>query len=501
MLAKMAGSWFEKAPRAGSADEFAALRDLLAGAGYCEEGIRQLLAAQDLSRYQKPPWSVLRRQPVSGALDVLVRLFFHCVYVEQAALEQWLPTAGLAALESLHLLAGEGPRYATAGIVPVGPWLTLCDRVETPEGTPCELPDDVVYPAGTEHSREFQGILPQTPCEALLDIGTGTGIAALAASRYAAQVWGTDIAARSVRFADFNCRLNGVENVTLALGDLYGPVEGLTFDRIVTHPPYVPARRNSVIFRDAGEDGEQILRRIVEGLPQFLRPGGRFYTLVTAADCEGQAFEDRIRAWLGEAEREFDLVLISHTLTTPKDLVANMLAKRNTAMEDVLYRQELWERRKVQFLFYGTVLARRHGEARPAFTARVQKGEGYAAKHAEWLMNWHSRAGDTARLLNCRPAISPGAELAVFHHVREGRLAADGYSLRAPGPFDTECIVQPWLAKIVAQCDGRTSWGELMESARRSGMIDPGTTAEEFASVLVAIAGSGLLRVQEAPLD
>ena len=42
----------------------------------------------------------------------------------------------------------------------------------------------------------------------------------------------------------------------------------------MTHPPYIPAKETELIFRDGGKDGEQIIRRAVEGLPRFLRPGG-----------------------------------------------------------------------------------------------------------------------------------------------------------------------------------------------------------------------------------
>lgn len=497
----MSANWFEKAPRIGSEEEFAALRWLLADAGYDEAGIQQRLGVKALSDYKTPASNLLAQKPVTDALDVLIRLFCDMVYVEQAQLDSLLPTGGAASLETLDLLAGEGLRYATVAILPVGPILTICDRSEAPDMSPCDWPTDVVYPATIANSREYQRVLPQTPCEALLDIGTGTGIAALAAAGSAGHVWGTDIAGRSALFADFNCHLNGICNGTFLAGDLYEPVKGLTFDRIVAHPPYVPAKQDTMIFRDGGEDGEQILRRLVEGLPEFLRPGGRSYTLVTAADCEGQAFEDRLRLWLGDAQAEFDLVLVSHTLTTPKDVVGNMLAKHNTHLSDVLYRQQLWERRNVQFLFYGTVLIRRHGEAREGFTARVQKGEGYQPRHVEWLLDWHRRAADADALLNYRPAISPLAELAVFHRVREGRLVPEGFSLRAAGPFDTECVVQPWLAKVVTQCNGRATWRDLLEWAQQGGIVDPDTTGEEFAAVLAAIGGSGLLLVDELPLE
>jgi SAM-dependent methyltransferase len=501
MLAFMAENWFEKVPRVGSDADFAALRELLAQAGYTEGGLSKRLNAPNIGDYKTPPANDLAIRPVTDALDVLILLFCDCVYVDQALLARLIPERGLAAMENLDLLAGDGNRYATVAILPVGPILTICDRSDAPDMSNCVWPADVVYPATIANSREFQGLLPQTPCDAMLDLGTGTGIAAMAAAATAGHVWGTDIAARSVLFAAFNCKLNAIANSTIAEGDLYEAVKGLTFDRIVSHPPYVPARQDTMIFRDAGEDGERIIRRVVEGLPEFLRPGGRFYMLVTASDREGEAFEDRIRLWLGDAQDEFDLVMVSHTLTTPKDVVGNMLARHNTPLDEVLYRQEIWSKKKVQFLFYGTVVIQRHADERPAFTARVQKGEGYQPQHAEWLLNWHSGAAATTNLLECHAAMSPAVELGVFHRVREGRLVPEVFSLKCPGPFDTECVVQSWLAKVVSQCNGQSTWGELMESAKTAGMLDPAVTPEEFGGVLVAMAGSGLLLVAEMPLN
>ena len=71
---------------------------------------------------------------------------------------------------------------------------------------------------------------------------------------------------------------------------MYEPVAGLEFDRIVTHPPYVPVSKPTHVFRDGGDDGELILRRAIEGLPRApcsrrkvlradtdLGSGGRFH--------------------------------------------------------------------------------------------------------------------------------------------------------------------------------------------------------------------------------
>jgi hypothetical protein len=286
-------------------------------------------------------------------------------------------------------------------------------------------------------------------------------------------------------------------------GDLYAPVEGLTFDRIVTHPPYVPARKNEMIFRDGGEDGEQILRRIVEGVPAFLRPGGRFYTTVTAADCEGQAFEDRLRLWLGPVAAEFDLVLVAHTERTPKDVAVDSLLGGNTTAEDIRYRHEMWERRKTKSVFHGRVLMRRHEAPRTAFTQRVRRGQGFTPAHVEWLLEWGTEVRDAvshARLMGLRPYLSPHAELGVIHRVRNGQLAPEGFSLRCRGPFDAARTLPPWLAQIVAQCDGRTTWQEQLENARTAGLVAREMTAAEFLTVLEPLVANGLLWIAEKPL-
>ena len=179
----------------------------------------------------------------------------------------------------------------------------MCDRGEyAPDGTRSELPPDVVYPAILDTTRRFLQDLPDTACDAMLDIGTGTGIAALIGARSARHVWATDITARAVRFAEINRRFAGLDNMTVAEGDMYAPVEGLTFDRITMHPPYVPAKKSKFLYRDAGEDGEQIIRRAVEGLPEMLRPGGRFYSQQVATDREKETLEQRVRKWLGPGQ-------------------------------------------------------------------------------------------------------------------------------------------------------------------------------------------------------
>ncbi len=116
-----------------------------------------------------------------------------------------------------------------------------------------------------------------------VDLCTGTGAIArtLLAERPNARVVASDIDERAVTCA----AANGVE---VYRGDLFAPLpRGLEghVDVVVSVAPYVPTPSLSLLPRDTftfeptlsydgGEDGADILRRIVRESPRFLRRGG-----------------------------------------------------------------------------------------------------------------------------------------------------------------------------------------------------------------------------------
>ena len=90
------------------------------------------------------------------------------------------------------------------------------------------------------------------PIERALDVGTGNGIQAVLAARHAGAVVATDVSERALAFAEFNCALNGADNVELRLGSFLEPVAGERFDLVVSNPPFAISPENDLIFRDSG---------------------------------------------------------------------------------------------------------------------------------------------------------------------------------------------------------------------------------------------------------
>ena len=102
-------------------------------------------------------------------------------------------------------------------------------------------------------------------------------------------------------------------------------------------------------------------------------------------------------------------------------------------------------------------------------------------------------------LLETRPALSPFCELHIVHRVQDGRFSGEEFRLEAAQPFDARVRCHGWLAQIVSQCDGVTTWREHFASAQEAGIVDPGGTVEDFAQVLRPLMSTGILQSADWP--
>ena len=484
----------------GSADEFRAWRAALINLHYDEASICSRAGIRSIFEFRTKSEQRQTGIELNDALDALIHLMMDGETMHRSHLRSLLPGPPLEALESMGVLARVPDQpdlyYATVFLYPVASLYIASDRGMAIDKSDITSEREVVYPAITSNTRRFLDSLPEAPCESLLDLCSGSGIAAfIGAIRYARHAWSCDLAERSVCFAEFNRRLNGIENATCLQGDLYSPVADLTFDRIVAHPPYVPSAEQEVLFRDGGEDGEQVLRGVIEGLPRHLRSGGICCCQTMATDREGNSFEQRIRGWLGEHEREFDVILVANTIRSKNEFLQD--ARQNPKAADL---GPLLTALKVTAVYYGSVVLQRFTADRAPVTTRIRKAPGAGSEANEWFIRWTTAAAAAdfdAFLRQSRPHMSPHLILNVAHAVENGALVPSRFELRSDFPFSVALAGGGWLAVAVSACDGQKTAEEIFAEMKQREAIPDETPEPQFLRDLRALISCGFLELDE----
>lgn len=496
----------------GTAGDAAAIRGVLQRARFTEQAICERLHLTALDSVDQPLFkSYAGRMIGAGPLEVLARLFVFGERVAPESLGGFLSDAELDAFTRCDLIrpwpAADWPDafvFCPVRLVPIAGWgggaanlLLAGDRADCADGSPFVPFEDIVFSGHNALTRQFVRLLPRAPRESLLDLCSGTGVAALAMSSSARRCVAADLAERSVHFARFNAWLNDVPGVEVVCGDLYDPVRGRRFDRIVAHPPYVPALTHTLTYRDGGETGDEIVQRIIAGVPQHLDEGGTFHVLCLGMDTADRSVEQRVRGWLGDAQAEFDIVFAVDSRTPPEVIATKLVA--GGSPHDLERWRAMFENLKVKEFVYGAIAGRRFTPAGDgdAFTRRVLLEDETTGESFDRLFHWFDwlrLPGREARLLDSRPRLAADLRLEVRHDVEGGTFVPAGYTLTNGGhPFRARLETGAWVVALLSELDGSCTVRERYRSAAERGRIPANVGEADVAQMVSFLMERGCL--------
>lgn len=181
--------------------------------------------------------------------------------------------------------------------------------------------DNVYVPA--EDSYMLADNLEIKEGASVLEIGTGSGIVAMYASRLSDNITVTDINFDACELARKNFEDNGIENIEILFGNLFEPVESRKFDVILFNTPYLPTDDGDVIDDtlnyafDGGLNGRKVIDLFLDEVGNHLNDGGIVQMIQSSLSGNDETLqrldEMGFIAEIAESEHFFfeDIVLIN----------------------------------------------------------------------------------------------------------------------------------------------------------------------------------------------
>ncbi|MCO5974763.1 DUF7059 domain-containing protein [Actinoallomurus soli] len=465
----------------------ARVRGLFEHADYTVAGVRHLLgpvAGAALARDEIVP--ALRATRDGTPLESLVRLFWLQVPVPEPA----LPADDLAALGLVERSGGEVRALlhvepvesaSGAGDPPSARGHVVSDLKARPGGVPLR-PDHVVGQGGA--SNNLAQLVVRGPVGDVLDLGTGSGVQAVHLADRARSVTATDVSARALDLARLSFALSGID-AKLLKGSLFEPVEGRTFDLIVSNPPFVISPDLRFEYRETGLPGDELCRRLVRRAPAHLAPGGWCHLLANWLHVEGEDWRERVADWI--------------------EGVDGWVVQRD--VQDPAEYAELWLRDSCDV---GSPEYRRRYDAwLDYFEAHKVTGVGFG-----WI-SLHASGGEDVRVEELRHAVDQPVGAYVRDVVRARPRLTLETTLRTapgvvqeqigpPGAEDPERIVlrQSYGLRRAAQvgtveaalagaCDGDLPLGPLLDAIAELTGADAGTVRARALALLPDLVADG----------
>jgi SAM-dependent methyltransferase len=233
-----------------------------------------------------------RATPAAAVLALLVG------GAEVPEAELRLPGALIDELIGHELVERQGARLrARVAIVPLGPALVVCDRLDAPIER--EL---VCWPDDSSH--HLATAIPPGRRASWLDLGCGSAVTPLARPELAVGISGIDINPRAVRYAQLGAALSGISHFAAAVGDIaidppVAPAELVSCNAPIPDMPAESSRAVPEVWRRADPG---FFDRLWPALVRAVRPGGLIVV---------HAAREAILAALGDARGE--RVVVSYT--------------------------------------------------------------------------------------------------------------------------------------------------------------------------------------------
>jgi hypothetical protein len=260
----------------------------------------------------------------------------------------------------------------------------------------------------------------------------------------------------------------------------------------------VPSTGDAMVFRDGGDTGEAVVRRVFAGMPYHLREGGTGIVVSLGRDGSDAKHEQRVRRWLAEAGRDCDVILGVSRVLSIDDMVGSVSRLHLGGDSEMAGRMaERFRELGTEKFVYGAAFIRRTGVDIYEPPLRLQMSAAATAADFERIFAWRRwrRSPEFAAwLAAARPRPFPQLESNIRYAVRNGALVPISALLTAKQPLAAAVQPDAWVAPLLERLDGANSIAQAFAVAR-AGAIPAELTLAAFVDLVDRLIERGLFDI------
>ncbi len=421
--------------------------------------------------------------------NLLLRWFFLGHPQDSVAVEPLIPASIVAELIETGMLRQEGGVLVpTVMVTPCEGFLFTADpihRLESPDSA-----GTVLWPSPSTQILEM--LMIRRPCGTTLDLGAGCGILAILASMHSAHVVATDLNPRAAEFIAFNAWLNGASNLECLTGDTFEPVEGRTFDMIVSNPPFFVTPGYGQLYCETGMELDGYCRRLVKSVQRYLNEGGFLQITFEWVKVSGEAWQDRLADWLKDSGCDG---WVAHSYARTADAYAAERLERMTGYspETVSQRLPEWQSyyrsRGVEEIHGGVLVMRRRSGSnwiRIEEMPGLESAEPFGDQVLELFHNQDRLETDRTEesMLDWRPRVSPHVRLEQQSQLVEGKWRPVSAQLRRIGALAGSLGTDRQVTEFLSSCDGTRTISELAAELAQTIKVDRQQVSSQCCAIV-----------------
>jgi methylase of polypeptide subunit release factors len=425
-------------------------------------------------------------------LATLVRLFLLGQDVLSGELERRLGDAA-AAFSEAGLLKARGGRVAAA--VALTPWRGRI--VAHDPDPPGDLwPGHVTGP--NPAAETLTQLMISTPVQRALDVGTGSGVLALAESTFAGRVIATDVNATALGYAALTAALSGAENIETREGSLFEPVPQERFGLVVSNPPFVISPETDLLFRHSPMSRDELSGTVVRDAAHHLEEGGYAIVLANWIQEPDAPWADVPVSWTRDIG--CDTLLLLHGIEDPLAYAVRWNLRLQQLAPDrypatLASWLEYYRREKIESLASGVVILRRRPGPNWLHGLEVTGDtRGTASAHLLAIVaaqDYLARSPSDDDLLSTALAIPAAHRLDQSLRSQGSEYVVDATSLSLAEGLGIDATIEPDLVPILLRLDGSQLLAEAVRDVAALTGADPDGLADRAVAFVLDLLRRG----------